>query len=232
VHCGDRHHTAVRPTGRYRSPCVKVIAIDGPAGSGKSTVAKRLAERLGLEYLDTGAMYRAVTFAVLSRGLDPADAKPVADVARSVTLEMNGSQIRVDGHDATIEIRDPEVSRAVSIVAANSAVRDELRQRQREWVQQRGGAVVEGRDIGTVVVPEATLKVYLTATPEVRAARRAAEVTGLNYETVAADMVRRDTLDQGRDDSPLRPAADAIEVDTTDLGVDNIVDMLIRRLSG
>jgi CMP/dCMP kinase len=220
------------PAGRYGSHCVKVIAIDGPAGSGKSTVAKRLAERLGLEYLDTGAMYRAVTFAVLSRGLDPADAGPVADVARAVALEMNRNQVCVDGVDATIEIRDPEVSRAVSIVAANSAVRDELRQRQREWVQQRGGAVVEGRDIGTVVIPEATLKVYLTATPEVRAARRAAEITGLNYETVAADMVRRDTLDQGRDDSPLRPAADAVEVDTTDLGVDDIVDMLVRRLSG
>jgi CMP/dCMP kinase len=211
---------------------VKVIAIDGPAGSGKSTVAKRLAQRLGLEYLDTGAMYRAVTFAVLSRGLDPADAGPVADVARTVTLEMNQSGVRVDGVDATIEIRGPEVSRAVSIVAANSEVRDELRRRQRDWVQQRGGAVVEGRDIGTVVIPEATLKVYLTAAPEVRAARRAAEITDLNYETVAADMVRRDTLDQGRDDSPLRPAAGAVDVDTTEMGVEEIVDMLVRRLSG
>jgi cytidylate kinase len=211
---------------------VKVIAIDGPAGSGKSTVAKRLAERLGLDYLDTGAMYRAVTFAVLRRRIDPADVELVADVARTVELEINGGDVRVDDVDASIEIRGPEVSRAVSIVAANSGVRQELRRRQREWVQQHGGGVVEGRDIGTVVIPEAVLKVYLTAAPAVRAVRRAAEVTDLEYETVAADMVRRDTLDQGRDDSPLRPAADALEIDTTALDIDQIVEDLVRRVGG
>lgn len=211
---------------------MKAIAIDGPAGSGKSTVAKLLAQRLRLEYLDTGAMYRAVTFAVLRRGIDPADMGLVADVARSVELEINGGEVRVDDVDASIEIRGPEVSRAVSIVAANPGVRQELRQRQREWVQQRGGGVVEGRDIGTVVIPDAMLKVYLTADPQVRAVRRAAEVTDLEYETVAADMVRRDTLDQGRDDSPLRSAPDAVQIDTTALDIDQIVDDLVRRVGG
>lgn len=211
---------------------MKVIAIDGPAGSGKSTVAKRLAERLGLAYLDTGAMYRAVTFAALRRGMDPADAGPVGELARMVELEVEGVQVRVDGVDASIEIRGPEVSRAVSIVAAIPTVRDEMRRRQREWAQLHGGGVVEGRDIGTVVLPDATLKVYLNAAADVRAARRAAEVTDLNYETVAADLVRRDALDQGRDDSPLRPAEDAIQIDTTSLDVDHVVDDLARRIGG
>jgi CMP/dCMP kinase len=211
---------------------VKVIAIDGPAGSGKSTVARALAARLGLGYLDTGAMYRAVTFAALRHGIDPADEGPVADLAAKVDLEVSADTIRVDGVDATIEIRGPEVSRAVSIVAANSEVRRELVRRQREWTADRGGGVLEGRDIGSVVFPDAQLKVYLTARPEVRASRRAAEVTDLDYETVAADLARRDALDQGRDDSPLHQAGDATEVDTSDLTVDEIVDELVRRLDG
>lgn len=211
---------------------MKVIAIDGPAGSGKSTVAKLLAKRLGLDYLDTGAMYRAVTFAALRRSIDPADAGLVGDLAESVELEVEGDRARVDGVDASIEIRGPEVSRAVSIVAAIPKVRDEMRRRQREWAQQHGGGVVEGRDIGTVVLPDATLKVYLNAAAEVRAARRAAEVTDLNYETVAADLVRRDALDQGRDDSPLRPASDAVQIDTTSADVNQVVDDLARRVGG
>jgi cytidylate kinase len=209
---------------------VKVIAIDGPAGSGKSTVARRLAARLGLDYLDTGAMYRAVTFAALRRGIDPADAAPVAELARRVDLEVAADHVRVDGVDATIEIRGPEVSRAVSLVAANSGVRTELVRRQREWAHERSGGVLEGRDIGTVVFPDAVLKVYLTANPAVRAERRAAEVTGLDYETVAADMARRDALDQGRAADPLRVADDAIELDTSDMTVDEIVADLAGRL--
>lgn len=209
---------------------MKVIAIDGPAGSGKSTVARRLAARLGLEYLDTGAMYRAITFAALRRGIDPADLEPVEHLARTVDLEVSTTQVRVDGVDATIEIRGPEVSRAVSLVAANPGVRTEMVRRQREWATERGGGVLEGRDIGSVVFPDAALKVYLTARPEVRAERRAAEVSDLDYETVAADMARRDALDQGRDTAPLRLADGAFELDTSDMSVDEIVADLARRI--
>ena len=210
---------------------MKLIAIDGPAGSGKSTVARRLADRLGLEYLDTGAMYRGVAFAALRRGIDPADADDVGRLAEDLELEVGDERVAVDGVDATIEIRGPEVTRAVSIVAANPRVRAELRRRQREWATERGGGVMEGRDIGTVVFPDATLKVYLTATPEVRASRRSKEVSDLDYETVAADLARRDALDEGRADSPLAQADDATIIDTSDLSIDEIVDVLQRRVS-
>jgi CMP/dCMP kinase len=208
---------------------LRVIAIDGPAGSGKSTVARRLAERLGLEYLDTGAMYRAVTFAALRRNIDPADAEPVAALASRVDLTVTVEGVVVDGVDATIEIRGPEVTRAVSTVAANSGVRTELVSRQREWARRRGGGVIEGRDIGSVVFPDASLKVYLDARPEVRAARRSKEVSDLDYETVAADIARRDALDQGRDTSPLTRAGDAVELDTSDLTIDEILDLLVEQ---
>ena len=208
---------------------MRVIAIDGPAGSGKSTVAKALAARLGLEYLDTGAMYRGVTFSALRRGIDPADADVVARIVPDIEIAVGPEGVVVDGVDASIEIRGPEVSRAVSIVAANPQVRAEMVQRQRDWVAKRGGGVLEGRDIGTVVFPEAELKVYLTADPEVRAARRSKEVTDLDYETVAADMARRDALDAARDASPMAEAADAIRLDTTGLTVDEIVDVLSEK---
>lgn len=211
---------------------MRVIAIDGPAGSGKSTVARRLAEHLELEYLDTGAMYRAVTFAALRHNIDPADEDMVAALAERVDLSVTLDGVHVDGVDATIEIRGPEVTRAVSTVAANAGVRAELVARQREWAKRKGGGVVEGRDIGSVVFPDAELKVYLDARPEVRAARRSKEVADLDYETVAADIARRDALDQGRDASPLTRAGDALEVDTSDLDVDTIVDLIAGELDG
>ncbi len=210
---------------------MRVIAIDGPAGSGKSTVAKAVAGRIGLPYLDTGAMYRSVAFAALRRGVDPADEAKVAEIARTFELGMgDDGTVRVDGVDATIEIRGPEVTRAVSIVAANSGVRAEMRDRQRAFAKARGGAVMEGRDIGTVVFPDAELKVYLDADPEVRAARRSKEVTELSYATVAADLARRDALDQGRADSPLAVADGALIIDTSGLSVEEIVDRVTDAL--
>jgi cytidylate kinase len=215
-----------------------VIAIDGPAGSGKSTVAREVARRLGLDYLDTGAMYRSVAFAALRRGVDPDDREPVAHLAAQVDIDV-GDKVLVDGYDATIEIRGPEVTRAVSTVAANPAVRTELRDRQRAWADAHGGGVVEGRDIGTVVFPQAALKVYLTADDAERARRRHQEVTALHYdgdspglavEAVQADLARRDRLDSTRESSPLAVADDAVVIDTTGRTVDEIVDDVIARL--
>jgi len=207
-----------------------VIAVDGPAGSGKSSVCRGVASRLGLRYLDTGAMYRGVAFAALRRGVDPSEADPIAHLLETLELEMGDRSVIVDGVDATIEIRGPEVTRAVSTVAANPAVRAELRSRQREWAERHGGGVIEGRDIGTVVFPDARLKVHLTASPEVRATRRSKEVADLDYETVARDIARRDALDQGREDSPLQEAEGSVLVDTSDRSVDEIVDDLLRLL--
>ena len=191
---------------------MRVIAIDGPAGSGKSTVARAVAERLGLEYLDTGAMYRSVAFAILRGGGDPADAELAANTARTIELEVGTDSVTVNVVDATVEIRGPEVTRSVSLVAANPAVRVELVSRQREWAERRGGGVLEGRDIGSVVFPDAELKIYLTADPEERARRRAQEVTDLDYATVAADLARRDALDSGRAADPMAEAPDAVIV--------------------
>lgn len=209
---------------------MRIIAIDGPAGSGKSTVARALARHLGLEYLDTGAMYRSVTFAALRRGIDPTEAEVVARIVGDIELDVGEDAVTVDGVDATIEIRGPEVSRAVSVVAANPAVRTEMVRRQREWAERHGGGVVEGRDIGSVVFPDAELKVYLTADPEVRAQRRSQEVADLDYETVAADLARRDALDQGREVSPLVEADGAFLVDTTGLTVEEIIGVIAEEI--
>lgn len=210
---------------------MRVIAIDGPSGSGKSTVARTLAQRLGLQYLDTGAMYRSVAFAALRRGIDPNEELRVAALVDDVDIQLGESgTVTVDGVDATIEIRGPEVTRAVSAVAANPAVRRELVRRQREWIEAHGGGVVEGRDIATVVWPDAELKVYLEADPSIRAGRRHKEVTDLDYERVAADMARRDTLDSTRDADPLQQASDAIVIDTTEIGIDEVVEQVLARL--
>jgi cytidylate kinase len=204
----------------------RVIAIDGPAGSGKSTVARAVARKLGMEYLDTGAMYRAVTFAVLRRGLDASDVEKVAGVARDIDLTV-GDTVVVDGEDATAPIRGPEVSAAVSVIAAQPAVRAELVRRQREWVAARGGGVVEGRDIGTVVFPGAELKVYLTASEEERIRRRKVES---GDEAVAAEVARRDRIDSSRAASPLVAADDSVVIDTTDRSIDEIVEEVLSKL--
>ncbi len=207
-------------------PSVRVIAIDGPAGSGKSTVARRVAARLGLDYLDTGAMYRAVAFEAIRRGVDPDDLPAVAALARQMELTVE-DRVVVNGSDATVEIRGPEVTRAVSVVAANPDVRHELVLRQREWAEARGGGVVEGRDIGTVVFPEAALKVYLTASEDARAERRSKEMLDRQYDEVAADLARRDRIDSTRTASPLSAAADAVRLDTTELSADQVVDSVL-----
>lgn len=202
---------------------MRVVAIDGPAGSGKSTIARALARTLALRYLDTGAMYRAVTAAVLRAGIAPDDGPAVAALAARSAIDV-GERVTIDGVDVTEEIRGPAVTAAVSAVAANAAVRATLVEQQRAWARDHGGAVLEGRDIGTVVFPDARLKVYLTASPEARAARRAAEgTTGADRAAVAADLARRDRLDSSRQASPLTTAADAVIVDTTDMTIEEVV---------
>ena len=209
---------------------MRVIAIDGPAGSGKSTVAKAVAARLGLEYLDTGAMYRSVAFAALCHNVDPEDREVVARLAQQVDIRLEDGKVCVDGQDATIEIRGPEVTRAVTAVASNPDVRSEMVIRQREWAAKRNGGVLEGRDIGTVVFPDAELKVYLTASDEERAKRRSKEVSDLHYDAVAADIARRDNADASRTASPMQQAIDAVLVDTTGLSIDEVVDRVLELL--
>jgi CMP/dCMP kinase len=212
-----------------------VIAIDGPAGAGKSTIAKALAKAMNIEYLDTGAMYRGVTFEVLRRGLEATDIDAVARVASEVQFEQTASSLHVNGIDATQAIRTAAVDAAVSHVAANSAVRSELRERQREWIASHGGGVVEGRDIGSVVFPDATLKVYLVASPIVRAKRRVAQHGG-DVNEIARAIAERDERDSTRDDSPLRQMPDAVVVDTSDRSIEEVVahicELVVTRRSG
>jgi cytidylate kinase len=208
-----------------------VVAIDGPAGAGKSTVARAVADRLGVPHLDTGAMYRSITWAVLHAGADPGDAAAATTVAVSATIDVGDDGVVVDGIDVTTEIRGPEVTQAVSAVSSHPGVRGELVRRQRAWVAERGSGVLEGRDIGTVVLPDADLKIYLTATPRTRAERRMGETVGADdLEEVVADIERRDELDSNREHSPLRPADDAVTVWTDDLDVDGVVDHVLAQV--
>jgi len=192
-----------------------IVAIDGPAGAGKSTVARAAAGALGFTYLDSGAMYRAVALGALERG------RPPAEVARAARVELGGA-VRLDGRDVTEAIRAPAVSEAASRIAADPEVRAALVERQRE-LMATGDWVAEGRDIGTVVAPDAAIKVFLTATPEERARRRAEEL-GADVEAVLADQTLRDERDRTRAHSPLRPAPGAVELDTTGLSVDQVVE--------
>jgi len=208
-----------------------VIAIDGPAGAGKSTVAKEVARQLGLERLDTGAMYRAVTLLSLEQGIDPHDGEAVAALARSMDLNV-GERVVLDGRDVTDLIREPAVTRAVSVVSAHAELRAELVRRQRAWAATNGGGVVEGRDIGSVVLPDADLKIFLTADSAERAWRRAAE-QGVGPDDLAAtaeSMRRRDELDSSRAVSPLVVAPDAVVVDSTGRSVDSVVEEVLSRL--
>jgi CMP/dCMP kinase len=206
-----------------------VIAIDGPAGAGKSTVGKAVARRLGIGYLDTGAMYRAVTFAALRRGVAVHDRDEVAALARGLDLVVEQDAVLVDGVDATAAIRTREITDAVSAVAANSEVRSELVARQRAWVAEHGGGVVEGRDIGTVVFPDARLKLFVTASPRVRAERRVGEIGG-DVDEVEAAIIERDRRDSSRADSPLLEADGAVVVDTTGLSIEEVVERILAAL--
>jgi CMP/dCMP kinase len=210
---------------------VLTIALDGPAGTGKSSFSRGLARTLGLRYLNTGAMYRIVTLAVLRAGVDITDTQRVADIAAGVDLAVgydpDDDRAYLAGEDVSAEIRGDEVTGAVSAVSAVPAVRSLLVQLQRELAAGDGGVVVEGRDIGTVVLPDADVKIYLTASAEVRAQRRHAQnvAGGIadSYEAVLADVKRRDHLDSTRAVSPLRAADDAVIVDTSDMGEAQVI---------
>jgi cytidylate kinase len=207
-----------------------VVALDGPSGTGKSTVARRLAARLGARYLDTGAMYRAATVAALREQVDLADPVAITKAVEASEIEISTdperASVRLDGVGVDAEIRAAETTAAVSAVSAVPAVRALLVAAQRELIED-GGIVVEGRDIGSVVWPTARPKVYLTASPEARAQRRAGELAA-DVATVADDIARRDRLDSTRAASPLTKADDAIELDTTDLDVADVVARLVE----
>ena len=205
-----------------------IIAIDGPSGSGKSTVARAVGIALGLPVLETGAMYRAVTFAALARGLAPDDGDALAALATRLQLEVDDG-VRVDGVDVTLDLRRVEVTAAVSAVAAVPGVRAALVARQRQWIATHGGGVVEGRDIGTVVAPDAALKVFLVADEGDRASRRHTQEQVLGLEATQEDLRRRDAFDSGRAASPLVVAADAVVVDTTGRSIDQVVAEVIAR---
>jgi cytidylate kinase len=207
-----------------------VIALDGPSGTGKSTVARGLARRLGFRYIDTGAMYRAVTWAVLREGIDPDDADAVTALAGRtkvvVTTDPDDQHVTVDGHRVDGEIRSKAVTVAVSPVSAAPGVRSLLVAAQRELIGA-GAVVVEGRDIGTVVAPDAALKVFLTASSDARASRRSRQDGSTDHRATAADLDRRDTYDSSRVHSPLRAAEDAVPVDTTAMGVAEVIQRLV-----
>lgn len=218
-------------------PFTGVVALDGPAGTGKSTVAQRLADRLGIHYLDTGAMYRAATVAVLQAGVDPSDAESVTAVVRDsrieVSLDPQAQRTVLNGVDVSTAIRSQQTTAAVSAVSAIGRVRELLVAQQRELIRRGAsaaqgsvGTVAEGRDIGSVVWPDAELKVYLTAREDVRARRRAGQLGDEDLAGIAASMRRRDAFDSGRAVSPLRRPDGAIEVDTSDLSIDEVVELL------
>ncbi|AWB81948.1 (d)CMP kinase [Corynebacterium yudongzhengii] len=215
-----------------------ILAVDGPSGTGKSTTCRALAARLDAKYIDTGAMYRVATLAVLRAGVDPADTEAVIDTTRNLPLEVNDdpadTNVIFDGENVTEEIRGPEVTRNVSAVSAIPEVRENLVALQRQLTHRAHRAIVEGRDIGTVVLDDAPAKAFLTASAEVRARRRydqdVAAGRESDFDTVLADVRRRDELDSSRATSPLRPAEDAVIIDTSKLTRDEVQERLIDLL--
>jgi len=207
------------------------VAIDGPGGAGKTSVARAVADVLGVECLDTGAMYRAVAAAVLQRGVDPGEAVAVAAVAREVvgSIEVAAGGVRLDGADVTAEVRGNAVTEAVSTVAANPAVREVMVARQQAWAAARRGCVMEGRDITTVVLPGAEVRVYLYADASVRARRRSGE-SGASESAVQAALSERDHRDSTRAHAPLRLAKGVREIDTTNRSVDEVVGEILEMI--
>ncbi|HET8738108.1 MAG TPA: (d)CMP kinase [Acidimicrobiia bacterium] len=206
-----------------------IITVDGPGGTGKSTVSRLLAERAGLPHLDTGAFYRAATLAVLEAGVDPYDEAGVIEVVSRSDLEQEDGRMYLDGRDVSAEIREERVTSAVSAVSAHPGLRRMLVEAQRAWVERHGGGVIEGRDIGSVVFPEAPFKFYLDASPEVRARRRA-DQTGESYDEVLEDLRRRDRIDSTRAASPLVVPDGAMVIDTSNLSVEEVVETMLEAI--
>ncbi|MCQ4618073.1 (d)CMP kinase [Corynebacterium sp. CCUG 59401] len=212
-----------------------ILAVDGPSGTGKSTTCRTLAKQLDAKYVDTGAMYRVATLAVLRAGVDPSDTDAVIEATRDLPLEVSddpdSTEVLFDGENVAREIREREVTQNVSAVSAIPEVRVNLVELQRKLAHDAHRAIVEGRDIGTVVLVDAPAKAFLTASPEVRATRRYNQDTAagrdVDYDTVLADVIRRDELDSSRATSPLRPAEDAAVIDTSEMGKDDVLNSLI-----